>query len=281
MKTIISPVFGELRCSLGLPCRSIAIASVLLVTVFNCHSQVTETEAKALVASSRCVAGADGKPPEYIRSTRNEKFEDELFDLQKKDYSHLEKAAYFFTVADNAIFISDANQVIRLVSGGYRPRLIAVGKKNRRTYELFGCINKKDSFQALIRDSRVELLSIEDASSFGYLYFQLVEDLDLVRIMYSPRMFRREVEDWFYEEYSEKEAFRNFKKWDQKVRRLAVEMPYGVKADLIGEKYVISATYLYGLINECPELRKQKLVVNKEGEIESSEILTLIERCDG
>jgi len=244
------------------------IVALMLLTAFTCKSQVSATVAKGLAGSSQCVSnyGAPGKP-KFARSTRNEKFEDLVFAIQKKNYAKkLTKAAFIFKVETTGTFITDSNRVFAVT--GSDSKFIAVLKESGKVLGLYGCRKSKDSFQTLVKDAKVKLTSVSDADTFGYLYYKLVEDPDLRRIVFNRRVFRHEVENFFFDNFSEDEAKSKFRKWKRSYRSFNMdEDELGLTATKHNDMYKVSFVYVSLRLKEMPKLRKDVMLVSTEGDI--------------
>lgn len=247
--------------------RLIFIATFILSAAFTCKSQVTVTQAKDLAESSQCVTSGSLSKPKFLRSTRNEEFEDFIFSLQKKNYEKLAKAAFIFKVEETGIFITDSNEIINVTSTGFSPKFIAVLMESGKVLGLFGCRNSKDNFQTLMKDAKIMLTSVSDAVSFGYLYYRLVEDPNLSRIIYKPRDFRHEIENYFFDQFPKNIAKSRFRKWKESFRKFKGQAKLGLTATKQIDEYSISVTFFSQNLNEIPNLQNDIILVNTDGEI--------------
>jgi len=247
--------------------RLILIVTSLLLTAFPCKSQISVTQAKDLAESSKCVSNSALSKPKFLRSIRSEEFEDYIFSLQKKDYGNLAKSAFVFIVDETGIYITDSNEIINVTSTGDSPKIIAVLKNSGKVLGLFGCKDPIDDFQTLITDARIILTSNSDALSVGYLYYRLVKDPNLKRIVYKSREFRHEVENYFFDHFPESKATTKFRKWEKSFDKFKRNAKFGITTTKQNDEYLVSITFFSKNVNELPFLQNEVLSVDPNGAI--------------
>lgn len=239
------------------------VAIFLLLVSVNCIAQITETQAKNLAESNLCLSET-GKP-EYLRYTRDEDFEDEIFSLQVKDYKNPAKAAYVFRVKNTGTFITPSNEVLVIQSTGDDSKVVAVSKNTGKVFALDGCNDKERNFQDLITQAKIQINSVSEAESFGHLYYKLVHDCDLRRIIYNSRQFKHEVENYFFGKFNKSQAEVELKKWAKAFKKLDKDARLGLTAQKVKNSYSVSITFISGFINEVPKLEKITILVNESG----------------
>lgn len=255
--------------------KSFLIAVFVLITVINCVAQITETQAKNLAESNQCVRKLSTDKPEYLRFTRDEDFEDDLFDLQKKDYNNLIKAAYIFRIKAKGTFITSSGEILQIDSTGDNSIVVAVSRNSGEVFALDGCENKEENFQNLIKQSNVQINSVPKAESFGYLYYKLVEDRDLQRIIYHPRRFRYEVENYLFGKFNESQAKVKFKQWKKDFGKFNEKSELGVIVKKGSNNYSVAITFISGFQDEVPKLKKIIMFVDESGIYQIQKTATL------
>lgn len=232
------------------------IITLMLSAAVSTKSQITETQAEKLAGSNKCLIDLTSNKPDFLRFVRDEELEDYLFDLQEKDYKNLVKAAYIFRVNSTGIFITPSNEIVHVTATSNKSKIIAVLKKNGEVFPLYGCRDAKDNFQNLIIQTKIRLNSVSDAEVFGYLFYRLVEDPDLTRIVYTPREFRHKVENYFFDNFDETQAKEKFNLWQRSFAKFNGVSEMGiVTKDAVGN-YFVSITFFSRFQNEIPTLKK-------------------------
>ena len=228
-------------------------------------AQISEGEAIKIASSSGCVTGM--ARDEFRRVVRREDLEDELFALRAKNLTPPMKPAYIFEVSSTGTYITEKKEVINVTSTGWDHKLIAVSKLGD-VFPLFGCEEKRTAFQNLVRHSTVSVESTENARSFGFLYYKLVEDPELKRIIFHSWEVRHQTEDFFLRTYKEKEAEDKFNRWKKSWIKANVPRELGIDSLPSGQGFSVTIYYLEFQPSLAPRLKRDELTVGRTGKHE-------------
>ncbi len=230
-------------------------------------AQVTEADAIKAVQSDRCVTALSPNAPQFLRFIRREELEDQLFALRAKNLAPPTKPAYIFEVSSTGTYITEKNEVIEVTSTGMNNKLVAISKLGD-VFPLFGCDEKRTAFQNLMRHSKVSIRSEDDARAFGLLYYKLVEDPELKRIVFHRWEVRHQTEDFFLRRYEEKEAEAKFNSWKESFVKARIPSELAIVATSSGQGFLVTIYYMEFHARQSPRLKKEELNLERTGEFE-------------
>jgi hypothetical protein len=230
-------------------------------------AQISEAEAIKRGGANGCVAGMFPDAPQFRRFIRREDLEDQLFSLSARDLTAPTKPAYLFEVYSTGTYITEKNEVNDITSTGWDHKLIAVSKLGD-VYPLFGCDEKRSAFQDLVRHSKISVGSAENARSFGLLFYRLVEDPELKRMVFYSWEVRHRTEDYFLRQYEEKEAEGKFKRWKKSWIKAHLPRELGIAAVSSGQGFSVIIHFLEFQTQMTPRVKQDELTVGRTGEYE-------------
>ena len=240
--------------------------TVLFVLMLSnmCFAQFDEQKAKELVKGVRCASSVNSKQ-DPLRLIRREDLEDQLFSLQEKIVGKISKAAYIFEVRTTGYFILSPSEVVYISSVPSEPYwLAAISTQNGQIFPLLGCKDAESSFRDLIALSKIKVNSVFEAETFTLLRYQLIEDSALNRFIHNPRQLKHEIEDYFFDKLSEKQAAEKFQAWWRGFEKTSISSELGLKSKKENESYSTSLTWL-SANKGVPELRQRSLEIFKDG----------------
>ena len=246
--------------------RITKLVLLLSVSIAVCNAQITESDAKKLALSSECLQSASPGKPEFLRFTRLEDVEDDLFDLRVALKAPPSKPAYVFSVSSIGTFITDKNEIISVASshGGRLEKIVAVTKQGE-VFALYGCERGDDVFIKLIKAIGSKIKDENKARTFGYLYYSLREDPDRLRLVYNLRDIKHMVESSFFRNFPEMEAEAGFKRWMRGVSKVKLPSEMGIVSTVEGGDYRVKIFYMELGRNEPPKLIMEELRLDSNG----------------
>jgi hypothetical protein len=246
--------------------RVTKLAILLAVSIAVCNAQITEPEAKKLAASSECLRSASPGKPEFLRFTRLEDIEDDLFDLRIVLKAPVVKPAYVFSVSSIGTFITDKNEVISVSSshGGRLEKIIVVSKWGE-VFGLYGCESGDDVFPKLIKAIGSKIKDENRARTFGYLYYSLREDPERRWLVYKIRDIKHAAENYFFGRYPDRKAGSEFKRWMRKISQVKLPSEMGIVSTAEGEKYRVKIFYMKFSSKNGPQLFRDELIMDSNG----------------
>jgi hypothetical protein len=239
---------------------------LLSVSIAVCNAQIAEAEAKKLAASSECLRAAYPGKPEFLRFTRLEDIEDDLFDLRAVLKAPVVKPAYVFSVSAIGTFITDKNEVMSVSSshGGKREKIVVVSKRGE-VFALYGCERGDEVFPKLIKAIGSKIKDENKARTFGYLYSSLVQDPDRRRLVYNIRDIKHMAEDSFFGDYPERKAGSEFKRWMRGLLKVKLPPDMGIASTVEGGNYRVKIFYMELRLKKAPQLIKDELLLDSDG----------------
>jgi hypothetical protein len=148
-------------------------ACLLLVNICVLRVEASDTEIAARQTVQQLTRDLMRfEPTHYLRVTRREDLEDDLFAVQMKIKGQLRKAAFFFEITETGFEVVSPDEVLFHSSvDGERRWIAAVDTEGGRAYPLLGFPDAVPEFNALARRANVRISNDTDAQRFSTLYF--------------------------------------------------------------------------------------------------------------
>jgi hypothetical protein len=109
---------------------------------------------------------------------------------------------------------------------------------------------------------------VENARSFGFLYYKLVEDPELKRIVFHSWEVRHQTEDFSLRTYKEKEAEDKFNRWKKSWTKAGLPRELGIDSVPSGQGFSVTIYYLEFQPSLAPRLKRAELTIGRTGEYE-------------
>jgi hypothetical protein len=245
------------------------VVTFVLLSVNICSAQISNSEAEMKLRKDPCVERLRPVRPELLRIVRIEELEDRIFELQRTDRKIKAKAVYVFEVSTSGIFITPENEVINVSSQGMQSKLVAVSRQDGHTFALHGCENAIDHFSVLTKHAEIRIDSASDAESFMHLYYRLIMDPHLTRVIYTTRDISHEFENYFFSEFAESDAASRFQNWKRKFDKNSHRLKLGVSSVERSCGYAVVLTSIEITRTTLPIVKELDMFIDAVGAVKS------------
>jgi hypothetical protein len=173
----------------------LAFAFVLSAVGVGQASEITEAVARQRTfdyVRAQLQLGRD----HFLRATRREDLEDDLFAAQMKVSGQIHKAAFLFEVTETGYEIRSPDEaVFHSAVDGFGRWYVAVATLSGDVYGLGGFDNAEKDFNRLASDAKVFLASDEGTRNWAVFYLTVVAEKSLGVFLVRPKDLQRQIED--------------------------------------------------------------------------------------
>jgi hypothetical protein len=215
----------------------------------------------------------------FLRATRREDFEDDLFAAQVKIRGQIHKAAMFFEVTetgyevrspDEALFHSGADGVGRWY--------VAVDPSSGSGFGLNGFVDPMNDFNRLAAFAQIQLTSEDAVKAWASFYLTVSVGNSYGTFLAQPVDLRRQVED-IAESYA---ATRKHDfvptRWLEDLKRKGVKPQFGVRLQREGDRFYSQIDSVAISDERRPVLEELQFVVSSRGAISDQMVMPLFPR---
>lgn len=240
---------------MALRCRQLVLLAFL--SLASSAAQLTEENAKQRVFEFvRAKAGLE--PDHFLRATRNEDFEDQLFSAQMKIAGQIRKAAQFYRVTETGYeVVPPAKAVLHTSTDGQRSWQVAIDPVAGNVFGLSGfSAEPRESFNDLAVLARVRIDTEDAALNWAVLYVQTALQEKAGTLVTSAVDLRRRVEDVVEAYRLSRKRPISSRQWIDDLAKSKATLVYGMKATrdagggfrVLGDSLVASETHVPQLV---------------------------------
>jgi hypothetical protein len=245
---------------------------------FGNASEVTETTAKqhALQYVRSCLkVGAD----HFLRASRREDLEDDLFAAQAKVRGQIRKSAFFFEVTETGYEIRSPEEAVfhSSVDGAGR-WYVAVNTTSGELYGLGGFADAGQAFNNLASNAKVALDSDESARNWANFYLTVVVAGAEGSFIMRRKDLERQVEDVAEAYKSSRKRTFTPKHWLQDLQKSGAEPSFGVGVRPDDGRYQIQVDAVATSDDRMPILQRLNFDISPQGTVNRRSVIRLFPR---
>ena len=244
---------------------------LVLLSLFSLASataQLTEEDSKQRVSEFvRVKAGL--KLDHFLRATRHEDLEDQLFSAQIKIYGQIRKGAHFYKLTETGYeVVSPTEAVLHGSTDGRRSWLVAIDPASGDVFGLggFGTEGQR-SFNNLVVAARVRIDTKEASLNWAAFYVQAVLHEKADTLVTSETDLRRRVEDIVEAYQLSRKRPISAKRWIESLERSKTAPVYGMKAMKEADGFRVVADFLAATAAHNPQLVHLSFNVAGDGRV--------------
>ena len=199
----------------------------------------------------------------FLRATRREDWEDEVFGVQVKIVGQIRKAVMLFEISDTGYeIISDREVLYHSTTHGKNNWIVGIDVSTEESYGLFGFDKANENFNELVGKARIRIHSSEEARAWGYAFVQLVLGPSRGRPLGRRRDLQRFIEDAFDSGHTSKWRAGSADEWLGRLKGIQVEPT----VESIAEDFELSLTFLTSP-SDGPNAQRLTLRIKPNGQI--------------
>jgi hypothetical protein len=241
---------------------------LILFSLASATAQLTEEDSKQRVSEFvRVKAGL--RSDHFLRATRNEDLEDQLFSAQIKIYGQIRKGAHFYKITETGYeVVSPTEAVLHGTTYGHRSWLVAIDPASGNLFGLggFGTEGQK-SFNNLVVAARVRIDTKEASLNWAAFYVQAVLHEKADTLVTGETDLRRRVEDVVEAHQLSRKRPISAKRWLASLERSKTAPVYGISAMKEGDGFRVVADFLAATVAHNPQLVRLGLNVAGDGRV--------------
>jgi len=262
--------------------RFLPTLATFLALSTTCDGEKRElSEAVAKQRACEYVRSRLGFPDGYfLRATRREDFEDDLFAAQVKVRGQIHKAALFFEVTETGYEVRSPDEVLLHNSvDGVGRWYVALDPLSGNVFGLSGFADPVIDFNKMATGAEVQLTSVDSARSWASFYLAVGVGSSNGTYLSRPVDLRRQVEDIA-------EAYANSRKhplvptrWLQDLEKSGVKPVFGVQIKPEGGGFHVQVDSIAISTGQTPVLQQLSFSVSSRGDISDQGVESLFPRA--
>lgn len=207
----------------------------------------------------------DLPPNAFLRATRREDWEDEVFGVQTKLVGQIRKAAMLFEVQDTGYeIISDSEVLYHSTTDSKNRWIVGISVKTGDVYGLLGFDRANEAFNELVGPARIRIGSSEEARAWGYAFVQMVFGPTQGRPLGRRRDLQRFLEDAFDSGTASKWRPASLDGWLNRLKTVPIEPT--VRS--VSEDFELALTFMISAA-DGPEAIRIALRIKPNGQIQT------------
>lgn len=259
---------------MALRCRQLGVLSCLSVASF--AAQLTEENTKQRVCEF-VRANARLEPDHFLRATRHEDIEDQLFVAQIKINGQIRKAAQFYEITETGYEVaSPAKAVLHSSTDGQRSWQVAIDPISGSVFGLGGFgTGGQGSFNDLVLMARVRIDTEDMAVNWAIFYVQTALQEKAGSLVTSDVNLKRRVEDMVEAYRLSRKRPLTAKQWIDDLAKSKATLVYGIKATREPGGFLVLGDSLAASGTHEPQLVRLSFRVAEDGRISDTSMKPL------
>jgi hypothetical protein len=254
----------------------IILLGLFVTSLCGSAAQLTEGSAKERVCQFVRDKSGLGRN-HFLRATRREDLEDQLFAAQVKIRGKIKKAAMFFEITENGYeVISPSEAVLHNSTGGQRSWQVAVDPTSGDLFGLGGFDNAGvDSFNALALSANARIDSEEMAKGWATFYISTVLQEQRGLLLTSETDLKRRVEDIVEAYKLSRRRPISVKVWLDDLTKSKVRPFWGINVTTFDVSFRIQADMIVPTLGRDPAMVRLSFQIAQDGRVSDQSTKTL------
>jgi hypothetical protein len=215
----------------------------------------------------------------FLRATRREDFEDDLFAAQVKIRGQIHKAALFFEITETGYEIrSSSEALLHSSADGFGRWNVAIDPLSGKVFGLGGFADSVIDFNKMVADAKIQLTSEDSARAWVSFYLAVSVGNNYGTYLLRPIDLPRLVED-IAEAYaaSPKRPVVPLR-WLQDLAKSGVKPLFGVQVQPGGDAFHVQVDSIAMTVERTPVLQQLRFEVSSQGSISDQIVVQLFPR---